>query len=91
VGTSEEDLVLRRNFDESNFSAIYGGGGSLGVSSGNLTFEVFVTVEHMTNVPVFAVPFTPEQQPIHLKEDDLTNATVGGRVSVDLDKWFRFP
>lgn len=43
---------------------------------------MFATVEHMTDVPAFDVPFTPVQQPIHLVEEDLTKATVGVRVKI---------
>jgi hypothetical protein len=80
----EFDFALRRNFDKSDFSAIYGGEVFLGVSTGNIEFRVFATVEHMTNVPVFAVPFTPVQQPIHLVDDDVTNATFGAQFKIEL-------
>jgi hypothetical protein len=80
----EFDFFLRRNFDESNFSAIFGSEAFLGWSSGRIEIQVFANVEHMTNVPAFSVPFTPVQQPIHLIEDDVTNATFGARFKIDL-------
>ena len=82
AASPEFDFALKRNFDESNFSAIYGGEAFLGVSTGNVEFRVFVTVEHMTNVPAFSPLFTPAQQPIHLVDGDLTNATFGARVTI---------
>jgi hypothetical protein len=84
AGSPEFDFSLKRNFDESNFSAIYGGEAFASWTGGNIEIRLLATVEHMTNVPAFDVPFTPVQQPIRLIEDDLTNATVGVRVSYDL-------
>jgi hypothetical protein len=84
AASPEFDFLLRKNFDESNFSAIYGGEAFLGVSTGRIQFQVFANIEHMTDVPAFDVPFSPAQQPIRLVEDDVTNATFGARFKIEL-------
>lgn len=78
----EFDFAQKLNFDESNSSAIYGVKGVAGVSTGNLTFEAFVTFEQWTDAPAFSQLFTPPQQPIHVIERDINTTTFGLRLKV---------
>jgi hypothetical protein len=80
----ECDFSQKLNFDESNFSAIYGGKAVFGVSTGKVRFEAFVTVEQWTDAPAFSQVFTPDQQPIHLIKDDLTAIAAGLNVTFEL-------
>jgi hypothetical protein len=81
----EFNVLFDTNFDQTNFSAIFGGGADVGYRfNGGIDLKFFVNVDEMTNVPFVRVPITPPQQPWKLDEDNLTNVTVGGRVVVPI-------
>jgi hypothetical protein len=81
--SSEFNVLFDTNFDQTNFSAIFGGGAGYRFNGG-IEIRIFANVDEMTNVPIVRVPTTPSQQPWELGEGEPTNVTVGGSVLVPI-------
>jgi hypothetical protein len=89
VASPEFDLSLQRDLSSNSFAVIAGGSAQIGYRFGpGSELSLFGTVEHMTGLPFFNVPTTPNQQPINLDgRDSMTNVTVGARFTAIFANW----
>lgn len=90
----DQNFTLRTSLDDGISSVALDAEAHVGYKFGEaVTINIFGSVTHFTDMPVVHLPISPLDD-LRVDEDDLTNATVGVKVDVDLDvfsgTWLRF-
>ena len=88
----DRNFTLRTSLDDGISSVALDAEAHVGYKFGdNITINIFGSVTHFTDMPVVHLPISPLDG-LRVDDDDLTSATVGGRVTVHLgssaDWWF---